>query len=48
MVYKKPKGGVLTIMLNNSDINKKESNGGGGFDVSVEEWQNEVEVEIII
>lgn len=47
LLNSKPYGGVLTIRINNSDINTEYS-GGGGFDVTVQDWVNEVNVVVEI
>lgn len=48
LLNKKPKGGVITVHINNSDINRPTENPGGGFNVSVTDWENKVDVEIEI
>ncbi|MGX8690350.1 MAG: DUF5119 domain-containing protein [Bacteroidaceae bacterium] len=49
----KPTGGVITVYIDAKDIpqevlEKKEQQGGGGFNAKVEDWQNEVNAEITI
>ena len=46
-IHEKPEGGVITINLKNSSINN-ESVSGGGFDVDVQDWKDEINVEISI
>ena len=42
-----PKGGIITIKINNSTLRRKEQ-GNGGFNIDVEGWQEEIEQEIEI
>lgn len=51
-IRQKPAGGVITIVVDASEIPDSiiggEPKPGGGFDASVENWENEVEADIII
>lgn len=46
-IHEKPEGGVITINLKNSRINNEPVT-GGGFNVDVEAWKDEVNVEIAV
>ena len=45
-INRHPTGGIYTICINRSELQK--NNAGGGFDITVEDWTTEVEVEIQI
>jgi hypothetical protein len=49
---KRPSGGVITIVIDAAELPEnvvgEKPKPGGGFDASVENWENEIEEEIII
>lgn len=51
-IRKRPAGGVITIVIDADELPDnivgEEPKPGGGFDASVENWENEVEADIII
>ena len=51
-IRKRPAGGVITIVIDADELPDnivgEEPKPGGGFDASVENWENEIEEEIII
>jgi hypothetical protein len=51
-IKKRPAGGVITIVVDAAeipdDVIGEKPQPGGGFDASVENWENEVEADIII
>ena len=51
-IRKRPAGGVITIVIDADELPDnivgEEPKPGGGFDASVDDWENEIEEEIII
>jgi hypothetical protein len=52
LIKRKPAGGIITIVIDTAEIPDsiigEKPKPGGGFDASVDNWENEIEADIII
>ena len=52
-MHKRPTGGIITVVIDAGKVPEeylehKPETGGGGFNASVEDWENEIEAELVI